>query len=173
MIELDDRKILDDGTVLCTDDAIMEILYSGKSIKSIVAYPSEDMAMYNKTDKLLDTGFGEIRTSKDPIYENSDWFSSWFTPEPYSSLDVEEFCISRCQDQSEIERTKEELILYQKYNLIPVLRHLIYMVDIWREKNIVWGVGRGSSVSSFVLHLIGINRINPMQWGLQINEFLK
>ena len=57
--------------------------------------------------------------------------------------------------------------------MLPVLRHLVYMVDHFRREGITWGVGRGSSVSSFVLYLIGINRINPLEFGLDIKEFLK
>jgi DNA polymerase III alpha subunit len=57
--------------------------------------------------------------------------------------------------------------------MIPVLRQLLYMIDRWRESSVVWGVGRGSSVSSFVLYLIGINRINPRRFGLDASEFFK
>jgi DNA polymerase III alpha subunit len=42
-----------------------------------------------------------------------------------------------------------------------------------RDNNIVWGVGRGSSIASFVLYLIGIHRINSLYYDLSINEFLK
>jgi len=48
-----------------------------------------------------------------------------------------------------------------------------YLVDLMRENNIVWGVGRGSSVSSFVLFLIGIHRINSIYYDLDVEEFLK
>jgi DNA polymerase III alpha subunit len=42
-----------------------------------------------------------------------------------------------------------------------------------RKNNILWGVGRGSSVASFVLYLIGIHRINSLFYNLPIEEFLK
>jgi DNA polymerase III alpha subunit len=42
-----------------------------------------------------------------------------------------------------------------------------------RNNNIVWGVGRGSCVSSFVLFLIGIHKINPIYYDLDVSEFLK
>jgi DNA polymerase III alpha subunit len=57
--------------------------------------------------------------------------------------------------------------------MVSIMRHLIYCVDAWRQNGVVWGVGRGSSVCSFVLHLIGINRINPIEHGLDIGEWLK
>jgi DNA polymerase III alpha subunit len=42
-----------------------------------------------------------------------------------------------------------------------------------RSSNIVWGVGRGSSVASYALYLIGIHKIDPIKYNLSINEFFK
>ena len=54
-----------------------------------------------------------------------------------------------------------------------VNRALYQFSDRWREAGIFWGVGRGSSVCSLVLHKIGINRINPMDFDLEPSEWLK
>jgi DNA polymerase III alpha subunit len=70
-------------------------------------------------------------------------------------------------------RVKTELILYKKLGLYKLLQFLIYLVDIMRENKIVWGVGRGSSVASYVLYLIGIHKINSLKYNLDINEFLR
>jgi len=50
---------------------------------------------------------------------------------------------------------------------------MFYLVDFMRENKIVWGVGRGSSTASFVLYLIGIHKINPIQFQLDWREFLR
>jgi DNA polymerase III alpha subunit len=42
-----------------------------------------------------------------------------------------------------------------------------------RKNKIVWGVGRGSSVASYVLFLIGIHKVNSLKYNLDIKEFLK
>ena len=42
-----------------------------------------------------------------------------------------------------------------------------------RKNNIVWGVGRGSSVASFVLFLIGVHKINSLYYDISIDEFLR
>jgi len=42
-----------------------------------------------------------------------------------------------------------------------------------RKNNIVWGVGRGSSVASYVLFLLGVHKIDSMYYELSVDEFLK
>jgi DNA polymerase III alpha subunit len=42
-----------------------------------------------------------------------------------------------------------------------------------RSNNIVWGVGRGSSVASYVLYLLGVHKVDSIKYGLDIREFLK
>lgn len=173
MIEIQGRQILDDGTVICSDAAIVEMLYAGHGLDSVLATDSEDVDLHNAVDMMLDTGFGRIDTASGPIYSGVDWFQHWLTPEPYATADIAQICWDRCRTDEERQRVAEELLLFEERNMMPVLKHLLYLVDQWREQGIVWGVGRGSSVSSLVLHLIGINRINPLDFDLDIREFLK
>lgn len=173
MIELADRLILRDGTVLCTDAAVLEMLMAGKPISGIVCVPSDDIALHNAADVLLDTNLGQLETAEGEIYGDVDWSGIWFTPEPHASMDIEQFCLQRCHSPAEISRVQHEMRLFQQRGMIPVLRHLSFLVEHWRSHGIFWGVGRGSSVSSFVLYLIGINRINPLRFDLEIEEFLK
>jgi DNA polymerase III alpha subunit len=42
-----------------------------------------------------------------------------------------------------------------------------------RKENIVWGVGRGSSVASYVLYLIGVHKIDSLYYNLDVEEFLR
>ena len=57
--------------------------------------------------------------------------------------------------------------------MITLLKYLKYLVDTMRENKIVWGVGRGSSVASYVLYLIGVHKIDSIKYELDIKEFLK
>jgi DNA polymerase III alpha subunit len=57
--------------------------------------------------------------------------------------------------------------------MFDLLFYLKYLVDTMRENKIVWGVGRGSSVASYVLYLIGVHKIDSIKYELDINEFLK
>lgn len=172
-INLKNRTILDDGTVICKNSALVEMLYSDLDLNLAVSEPSTDIELYNCADKLLDTNYGEIQSTSEKLFENVEWFNYWITPEPYISMNIEEYVYDRCKTTEEICRVQEELKLFEERNMLPVLRHLVYLTDFWREHNVFWGVGRGSSVGSFILYLIGINRINPIEFDLGIEEFLK
>jgi DNA polymerase III alpha subunit len=104
---------------------------------------------------------------------DSDNQNYWFIPEHYKNLNIVEYILSLCNSDIEFDRVSKELILYQEKNLFDLLRYLKYLVDVMREHNIVWGVGRGSSVSSYVLFLLGIHKINSIDYDLPIDEFLK
>ena len=98
--------------------------------------------------------------------------SNWFIPESYKQLDIEEFLVAQCPEQN-YQRLIDELDLFKQNNMMPVLKTMKYVVDTLRSNNIVWGVGRGSSVSSYVLYLIGIHKIDSVKYDLPIDEFFK
>ena len=98
--------------------------------------------------------------------------NNWFIPNKYKQLDIEEFLVTQCPEQN-YPRLIEELALFKQNNMIPVLKTMKYVVDTLRDNNIVWGVGRGSSVSSYVLFLIGIHKIDSVKYALPIDEFFK
>jgi len=99
--------------------------------------------------------------------------SNWLMPEQYKTMDIAQYVLNQCQGEAELQRAGEELILFQERDMFVLLRYLKYLVDTMRENNILWGVGRGSSVASFVLFLLGIHRINSCYYDLSIDEFLK
>lgn len=94
-------------------------------------------------------------------------------PIDYEKFDVVEFILNQCSSNAELQRAGEELLLFQDRNLIGVLKYLKYLVDTMRNNSIVWGVGRGSSVASFVLFLLGVHKINSLYYDIPINEFIK
>lgn len=96
-----------------------------------------------------------------------------YMPEEYKQMDIAKFVLDQCNDNVELQRAGEELLLYQEKDMFDLLRYLKYLVDMMRKHNIVWGVGRGSSVASFVLFLIGVHKINSIYYDLDIKEFLK
>lgn len=99
--------------------------------------------------------------------------TEWFMPEEYKNFDIAKWVLEQCKTDEEIQRAGEELILYQERGLFILLQYLKYFVDTMRKHNIVWGVGRGSSIASFVLYLIGVHKVNSLYFDLSITEFLK
>lgn len=97
----------------------------------------------------------------------------WFMPNEYYKFDIEEYCMLKCKTNIEQTRVLAELTAYKNRNMIPLLQWLKYFVDTCLENNIVWGVGRGSSVSSFVLFLIGIHKIDSIKYNLDWQDFLR
>jgi len=98
---------------------------------------------------------------------------NWLMPDEYKNMDIAKYILDQCKDDAELQRAGQELLLFQERDMFDLLKYLKYLVDVMRENNVVWGVGRGSSVSSFVLYLIGIHKINSLYYDLSIEEFLK
>lgn len=99
--------------------------------------------------------------------------STWLMPKEYYELDIAKWVLDQCKTEEELQRAGDELLKFHERNMFVLLQYLKYIVDTMRKNNIVWGVGRGSSVASYVLYLIGIHRINSLYYDLSIDEFLK
>lgn len=99
--------------------------------------------------------------------------SQWQMPIEYYNMDIAKWVLDQCKTEEELQRAGDELLKFHDRNMFSLLQYLKYLVDTMRSNNIVWGVGRGSSVASFVLFLIGIHRINSLFYQLSIDEFLR
>jgi DNA polymerase III alpha subunit len=137
----------------------------------------EDPQEFNKSRSELHADvpnlFGYV-TLADSVEEFDLRFQrKWHMPNEYKELDIAEHILSLCTQDYELQRVAEELLLYQERDLFDLLRYLKYLVDTLRKNNLVWGVGRGSSVASYVLFLLGVHKINSLYYDLSIDEFLK
>ena len=98
---------------------------------------------------------------------------NWHMPKEYQDFDIATHVLNLCNSEAELQRCGTELLLFQERDLFDLLKYLKYLVDVMREHNIIWGVGRGSSVSSYVLYKLGIHRIDSLYYNLDIQEFLR
>jgi DNA polymerase III alpha subunit len=98
---------------------------------------------------------------------------NWFMPEQYQSMDIAEYVLNLCDSDAELQRCGQELLLYQERGLFDLLRYLKYLMDVMTENHLVWGVGRGSSVASYVLYKLGVHKIDSMFYDLDPQEFLR
>lgn len=176
MIELTDRIIDDYGTVVFKDKGLLELIYREEDIHNAAISQGEEVNLYNKyTDKF---GLGKpivpyVGHSEPLVEYHGARQNEWNIPDEYKRIDLIEYFVSKPLNEEEQQRVSEELSMYFERGLENLLRTLIYLVDVMREHNIVWGVGRGSSVASYCLYLIGVHRINSIKYQLDIKEFLK
>jgi DNA polymerase III alpha subunit len=96
----------------------------------------------------------------------------WFIPDDYCP-NLVEFLYGQCTTSEQTQRVDQELELFIKNGMYDLLHVMKYVVDTLRANNVVWGVGRGSSVASFVLHLIGVHKIDSIKYNIPIEEFFK
>ena len=169
-------KIDDFGQCIYSTDDLVSILYNDSNI-NIGNFTVIDPTQFNKAVKSLHLDFPVLKeyVNKKISLETFDRSNQeqWFYPSKYNDIELETFLKNKCSNDTELHRVQLELELYKKFNLEKLLRYLIYLVDTLRENNLVWGVGRGSSVASYVLYLIGVHKINSLKYNLDINEFLR
>jgi len=156
---------------------LIDMIYKGHADKVhvVLCDANDDVDKFNAA--MEEQGFDKLQKYI-PLDVDQKTFDGvcqgeWFMPDKYKELDVEEYVINKCESDIEQQRAFDELQEFHKRGMTNLLRYMIYLVDFMRENNIVWGVGRGSSVASYVLYLIGVHRINSIQYDLDWREFLR
>jgi DNA polymerase III alpha subunit len=165
------------GQVLLSSENLRDLLLQGKNISHLNVVPNEDIELFEKyQSELLPRTIVFLNNIDESLsFEefHQKCADKWTFPAIYQQIDVRQWLHDKCKTQQEIDRVNEEFVLYKDRDLIMLLRLFIYLVDYMRENKCMWGVGRGSAVSSFCLYLIGIHRINSIKYNLDINDYLK
>lgn len=164
------------GRTYTDSDELCELLYKNPDL-DLSKFLVEDPQEFNKSRSVLHAEvpnlFGYVELA-DSVEEFDRRFQNkWHMPDEYKNMDIASYILSLCTQDYELQRVGEELLLYQERDAFDLLRYMKYLVDILRKHNIVWGVGRGSSVASYVLFLLGVHKINSLYYNLDIEEFLK
>ena len=163
------------GNIIYTSSNIVELLYQGKS-----QYLDQIFCENNKeTQALAETSNITLKHIDESFYNISisDFDSAcqndWLIPKEYKTMDIAKWVLDQCKDQDQLQRVGAELLEFQRRNMMDLLRWLKYFVDYCRDNKILWGVGRGSSVASYVLYKLGVHRIDSMLYDLDPSEFLR
>ena len=164
------------GQAYTDSNELCDLLYKNPTL-DISRFQVEDSLEYNRSVAELHAEL-DLLDSYHSINQTVEEFdrvlqANWRMPKEYKDMDIAEYVLGLCQQEHELQRVGQELLLYQERNLFDLLRYLKYLVDILRKNNVVWGVGRGSSVASYVLFLIGVHKIDSLYYNLDIDEFLK
>jgi hypothetical protein len=100
--------------------------------------------------------------------------SVWNMPDEYKTMDIEAWIWQQTPPwDPQHTRVQEELEAYKARNMLDLLKWLKYFVDTMRTNNLVWGLGRGSSVASYILFLIGVHKVDSIKYNLDWREFLR
>ena len=164
------------GQTYTSSNELCDLLYKNPSL-DISLFQVEDSIEYNRSVAELHAEL-DLLDSYHNISQSVEEFDralqrNWRMPKEYQDLDIAAYVLGLCKEEHELQRVGEELILYQERDLFDLLRYLKYLIDTLRKNNVVWGVGRGSSVASYVLFLIGVHKIDSLYYNLDIEEFLK
>ena len=168
-------KTNEHGDVVFSEQETIDLLYNNPDFDISKLFFSET-EQYNNAIKQTGLGFPLIKTVPDrKSVEEFDTINigNWHMPEKYYNIDVKQWLLEKTQTEEERDRVLIEYSLFEQKKFVKVLQFLIYFVDTLRANNIVWGVGRGSSVASFCLFLIVVHKINPLLYDLDIKEFLR
>jgi DNA polymerase III alpha subunit len=164
------------GELIYTEDDICSQVMQGKTLNFASILVDTEIKVNDLADFLDHVPkFVKYNTEQELLtveqYDQKQQ-SNWYMPDEYKQLDIAEYILNKCKSDAELQRAGQELLLFVEHNLIDLLRYLKYLVDTMRKHNIVWGVGRGSSVASFVLYLLDVHRVNSLYYDLPIEEFL-
>jgi DNA polymerase III alpha subunit len=166
------------GRVILTESELTEALYTHglNNLGDVFIDDQKIVDQYNKSKKINYDSIPDLKISNELDISVEDYDkinqSQWFMPKDYCP-DLVALIYDQCQTEEQKSRVTQELELFIKHNMFDLLHYLKYLVDTMRQHNIVWGVGRGSSVSSYVLYLIGIHKIDSLKYKLNIEEFFK
>ena len=162
-----------------SEDDVCDLLMQGRdidSLKNLVVDPSvniENLIMHvERPDSLLTWTFPYNQETSVPKF-HAALQMMWHMPTEYQQLDIAEHVLGLCKSEAELQRCGEELLLYQERDLFDLLRYLKYLVDVMTTNRVIWGVGRGSSVASYILYKLGVHRIDSLFYNLDCHEFLR
>tara|TARA_A100001015_G_C14969567_1_gene704506 strand:+ start:659 stop:1174 length:516 start_codon:yes stop_codon:yes gene_type:complete len=166
------------------DDYSRQILNEDQAVEMLYANPQldisnlclQEVSKYNDACNKLHYNtmikqLGELDIDIQQFHKQNQ--DDWNMPDRYKNLDIAKYLLDLCKTDVELQRVGKELLLYQQRDMFKLLCFLVYLVDTMRDNDVVWGVGRGSSVASYVLYLIGVHKIDSIYYDLDIDEFLR
>jgi len=167
------------GELVFSENDVCDLLMQGRDIESLKhvvvdeTVNLEQLVLHvDRPDSLLSWTFPYDQTTSVPEFHLSQQ-ANWYMPDEYKDLDIAEHVLGLCENEAELQRCGAELLLFQEHNLFELLKYLKYLVDVMQTNRVIWGVGRGSSVASYVLYKLGVHRVDSMYYNLDIQEFLR
>jgi len=167
MIELEDRILLNNGiSIVSTNNAFNKLLNEGELPEHIRVEPSNDANLFNeKYNKDVCINADDVLLN--PTFE--------YTEEEFEELlnNILENPRDNTDNIDHLVRIEDEIEFFIKNDNQGFLCTLKRLIDKFKEDNVIWGVGRGSSCSCYVLYLLEVHDINPIKYDIPFKEFSK
>lgn len=174
-IDLGDHLLWPDGTIQVVPERLIDFSFklNGNGLDRLsVTELTPEIEQFNDLSEHKISIKSEIDTNIFP--------PAWIVPQKYQELDLDAFLFGlaeKIENDSlydvRLQRLTDEIVAFKEFDLDSVLRLLVYIIDKMQESNIVWGVGRGSSCSSYLLYLMGLHEIDPVLFDIPLSDFLK
>jgi DNA polymerase III alpha subunit len=165
------------GEMIFDQQDVIDLLMQGRDPAVFDGMLVDDTVAMKKDVDFVDAWPQFVRGEDHSDLAVADWHKiqqkNWHMPEQYKNLDIAEHVLRLCDTEVELQRVGQELLLYQERDLFDLLRYLKYLVDVMKQNQVIWGVGRGSSVASYVLYKLQVHRINSIYYELNVREFLR
>lgn len=174
--QLKDRQLRFDGAVVISPDYLVDALLRGcppSRVRLTQLGPDEEAFNLRSDDG------DELRLDEDPVHIDL----SWQLPTEYLQMDLRESIIQRVGDRlatlsysddqhlRAAERVERELAELEARDMVEFFKTVIYILDVFRNQGVIWGVGRGSSCASYILFLLGLHSVDCILYDVPMEEF--
>ena len=176
-LDLKDRTLWFDGCSSVSTARLSTMILEGKSIDKL--FPEEVDDDVRKFNKYNETYKLDIKSSIEPLDK------TYLIPDKYCNINLKVYFLSLFNNylkvnpmsdddiEIRINRILEEVRLIKEYNIENLIRTAIYIVDVFEEKSVVWGTGRGSSCACYCLYLLGLHEVDSVKYDLDLDEFFR
>jgi len=170
-LKLKDYTLFEDGSIEVEPSFVASLVLRGVPLEKInVTEMNEEVEKFNQ--------FSQKKIGKKEKLEEISF--KWSLPDHYKYMNVEEYLLNLSEKivkddlyEERLNRLAIEIELFKNLQLEDVLKVIIFVVDEFTRQKVTWGVGRGSSCSSYILYLIGLHDIDPVLYDIEIHDFLR
>jgi DNA polymerase III alpha subunit len=163
-----------EGQLLASVEELIELMLCDTDLTNVVVDDAERISRYNDHCKKFDKqefNFSPHQTPLNIHKFHNERITEWLNE--YADDSIWEELFAKCKTPQEQTRFVEELEEFSRRGMLPLLQNLYSIIQSIDEKGIVRGVGRGSSVASFILYLMEVHFVNPLEYNLPLSDFLR
>ena len=173
--QLRDRALRFDGISIIEPSAVVDALLKEISPEKLrVTSITPELEKFNslviKQDQLNQNGDEPVKLS-----------FAWNIPQEYADIDLHEFITAEFEkiavglSEKDLEKACDRIFLelgeIERRGLTELFKTIIFVLKRFKEENVIWGVGRGSSCASYILYILGLHSVDCLKYDIPLTEF--